>query len=167
MRLLSLCLITLFVIGFSPACTFSAMAQQLRAVKWPEVKSLLQEKNDSADSAFWATWCRPWVTELLHFEKTRKELSGKNRLRLRYISLDFAADKFSVEAFVSRKLPGAGVWLLDETEHNKWIHQLDEKWSGVLPATLVFHPFTNNWIFAEGEINEEKLRSLIKKVNPY
>lgn len=168
MRLLSRSLITLFAIGFSPAVPFSAMAQQLRVVQWPEVKSILQEKNDSLLILhFWATWCRPCVAELPHFEKIRKELSGKNRIRFRYISLDLAEDKFSVEAFAAKKLPGASVWLLDETDYNKWIHQLDEKWSGALPATLVFYPSTNNRIFAEGEVNEEKLRSIIKKVNPH
>lgn len=142
-------------------------AQHVRLVKWPELEAVINGKNDSTTVLnFWATWCKPCVAELPHFESIRKSHFSNKPVRFLYISLDFAEDKSRLEAFAARKLPGASVWLLDETDYNKWIEKVNPGWSGALPATLVFHPFTNIRIFAEGELHEEKLLSIIHKVTP-
>ncbi len=87
-------------------------------------------------------------------------------VRFFYISLDFAAEKNSrLDPFIRRKIPGAPVLLLNDTDYNRWLGNIDSLWSGSLPATLVFHNLRKNRIFADGEISEAKLRSMIENVN--
>ena len=143
-----------------------ALAQHSRMVTWAQVDSILKEKTDSITVMnFWATWCKPCVEELPHFEKTRKTMKDK-AVRFIYISLDFAAEKSSrLDPFIRKKMPGAPVLLLDDTDYNRWIGKIDSQWSGSLPATLVYRNLQKNRIFADGEISETKLRSMIENVN--
>lgn len=134
-------------------------------VQWPELESLLLEKCDSITVMnFWATWCKPCVAELPYFEKLRKEMAG-SKVRFVYVSLDFADEQTKrLDPFIERKLSGARVWLLNETDYNQWIGKLDPGWSGGIPATLFYHHSTKKRIFAEGELSDEKLRSNLKSV---
>jgi thiol-disulfide isomerase/thioredoxin len=143
-----------------------AFCQQAEKADWPRLETLLREENDSITVLnFWATWCKPCVAEIPHFEKVRKEYQGKP-IRFIYISLDFAEEKEKrLDPFVARKMPGARVWLLTETDYNRWISRIDPDWSGSLPATLLFHHLTKKRIFADAELSEEKLKSYIQQIS--
>ena len=133
---------------------------------WPRLERLLKQENDSITVLnFWATWCKPCVAELPHFEKVRKEFQGKP-IRFLYISLDFEEEKEKrLDPFVAKKMPGARVWLLTETDYNSWISRIDTAWSGSLPATLIFHHSTKKRIFADAELSEDKLKSYIQQIS--
>ena len=141
-------------------------AQKVPLVLWSDIESFLAEPSDSVTVMnFWASWCRPCVAELPHFEKLRKENKFKN-VRWVYVSLDFADEKAkSLEPVVEKKLQGARVWLLNETDYNQWMGKIDEKWSGSIPATLFYNHSTKKRIFAEAKLSESKLLSLIKEVS--
>lgn len=112
---------------------------------------------------FWATWCKPCVAELPHFEHIRKDYSRKP-VRFLYISLDFAEEKEKrLDPFIARKLPGARVWLLNETSYNDWIGRISPDWSGAIPATLFFQHSTKKRIFADSELSTEKLQSILEQ----
>jgi len=152
------------------ACLFCAVSkvsgQASVLADWPRLEKLLAEENDSITVLnFWATWCKPCVAELPHFEKVRKEMKEKP-IRFLYISLDFADEKIRrLDPFIEKKLPGARVWLMTETDYNRWISLIDPKWSGSLPATLLFHHSTKKRIFADAELSESKLKSLIEQIS--
>jgi len=136
---------------------------QSRLVRWNEVEAILKEPGDSLTVMnFWATWCKPCVAELPHFEKVRLEMK-EQPIRFFYISLDFAEEQNKrLNPFISRKMPGARVWLLDESDYNQWINKIEASWSGAIPATLFFQQSTGKRIFASGEMSEDKLRHEIQ-----
>jgi thiol-disulfide isomerase/thioredoxin len=146
--------------------TSRAICQQAELAEWPRIEGLLRQENDSITVLnFWATWCKPCVAEIPHFEKVRKEFEGRPILFI-YISLDFAEEKEKrLDPFVARKMPGARVWLLTETDYNRWISLIDPNWSGSLPATLIYNHSTKKRIFADAELSEDKLKSYIKQIS--
>lgn len=155
----------LFALCLAPAFKFPKVQAQTRIVQWQDVEKVLQDTSDSLTVMnFWATWCRPCVAELPHFEKLRKSYRSKP-VRFLYISLDFSEEIAKrVNPFVEKKLSGARVWLLNETDYNHWIGRLDPQWSGSIPATLLLHPPSKRRIFIAEELSEEKLKSHIEQI---
>jgi len=133
-------------------------AQKAKIVKWNEVQELLAASTDSLTVInLWATWCKPCVKELPHFEQARAQFKDKP-VRFRYISLDFASDKSArLDPFIKKKLPGAHVWLLDETDYNTWIEKFDITWGGAIPVTLFLNNAKKFRIFAPTELTFEQL----------
>lgn len=162
MRILSLFLLVLILTLFPR----KAVCQESLLADWPQIEKLLGEQHDSITVLnFWATWCKPCVAELPHFEKVRKELENR-AIRFIYISLDFPEEKEKrLDPFIRKKIPGSRVWLLTETDYNRWISRIDRDWSGSLPATLLFHHSTKKRIFADKELSEIKLKSLIQEIS--
>lgn len=137
-------------------------AQTVPVIRWAQMDSLLRSPDDSLTVLnFWATWCKPCVEELPHFEKLRKQWAGKP-VRFVYISLDFANElKTRVQPFVSRKLAGASVLLLDETDYNQWINRIDPSWGGGIPVTLFFNNPKKIRIFADRQLTEDQLQEIL------
>jgi thiol-disulfide isomerase/thioredoxin len=163
MKVLSGCL--LFFVLFRPIAWSQPPASRL--VKWLQMEKLLSDPCDSLTVInFWATWCRPCVQELPHFEKARKSFSGRP-LRFVFVSLDFAEEqKTRLDPFVHRKLPGAQVWLLDETNYNDWIDRISPEWSGAIPATLIVNNSKKIRIFATEMLSEPDLFRIIESNLP-
>ena len=145
------------VLSFSMLPSVSK-AQSARIIHWPEMQAMLADTTDSLTVInFWATWCKPCVQELPYFEKARASFSGKP-VRFRYISLDFAADfKSRLLPFISRKMPGAQVYLLDETDYNAWIDKVEPTWGGSIPVTLFINNPKKIRKFASSELGYEQL----------
>lgn len=154
-----------FILFLSLALQAPVLLAQTRIVHWADVEKVLQDTSDSLTVMnFWATWCRPCVAELPHFEKLRKSYRAKP-VRFLYISLDFSEEIAKrVNPFVEKKLYGARVWLLNETDYNQWIGRLDPQWSGSIPATLLLHPPSRKRIFLAQELSEEELKSHIEQI---
>lgn len=85
---------------------------------------------------FWATWCAPCIKEIPHFEKLQQEKKA-DKLKVLLVSVDFK-DRLekSVKPFVKRRELKNEVFLLDETDQQKYIDRIDKTWSGAIPATL-------------------------------
>ena len=115
---------------------------------------------------FWATWCRPCVKELPHFEKLHAELEGK-KARVILVSLDFIEDYGSrFKPFLQKKKLNASVYLLDEPKYNDWIDKVSPEWSGALPGTLVCPPDRSKNTFYEQEFETyEDLEKIIHELN--
>jgi thiol-disulfide isomerase/thioredoxin len=137
-----------------------------RIIKWGELEKIL---SDSADSTtimiFWASWCKPCLREIPVFEKIRKE-KNVQAIRFIYVSLDFAKEKAEkLDPFVKNNLLGAKVLLLDEPNYNNWLKKVEPDWNGSIPMTLVLNNSTKKRLFAESEITEQKLRSMIDSIS--
>jgi thiol-disulfide isomerase/thioredoxin len=89
---------------------------------------------------FFASWCVPCVKELPEF--TAFAAAHKTeKMQVIYVSLDFKKDiKQKLGPLSIKGVLGQNVYLLDETNANNWINQVDSTWGGDIPATL----FVNN-----------------------
>ncbi len=114
------------------------ISAQVPVIKLPELQKLLNSKSDTTYVVnFWATWCKPCVAELPHFEKLNAESKDK-KIKVILVSLDFKRDLNSrLKPFVEKNNLKSTVVLLDEPDYNSWIDKIDASWSGAIPATLV------------------------------
>jgi len=86
---------------------------------------------------FWATWCAPCVKELPVFD-TLQRMYESRPVRIILVSLDFPEDyRERLPAFVARKKPLPRIVWLNETNANKFIPEIDDRWSGAIPATMI------------------------------
>ncbi len=136
-------------------------AQEVKVIKYPELLDMMQ-KDESSEVViynFWATWCAPCVKEMPYFEKANTQ----NDVTVKFICLD---DRKKLEdrviPFLKRKNIQSQVYLLDETDYNEFIDKVDNRWSGAIPATILFDHSSDEKLFFEKEFTEEELESVIK-----
>jgi thiol-disulfide isomerase/thioredoxin len=137
-------------------------SQKPRIIKWPEMEKMLNDPSDSLTVInFWATWCKPCIKEIPHFEDIRKANSSKP-IRFLYISLDFSDQKKTrLDPFVKTRMQGAKVFLLDETNYDKWISKIDPGWAGGIPVTLFVNNSKKIRKFYNSELSESQLNEII------
>ncbi|MFD2513073.1 TlpA family protein disulfide reductase [Pontibacter locisalis] len=145
----------------------AASAQDVKVIKFNELQGL---RNSAADTLyvvnFWATWCKPCIKEMPYFEAVTQEYKDKP-VRVVLVSMDAAEDlENRVKPFVKRRELKSDVMLLDEVDANSWIDKLEPKWSGAIPATMVFNNKRKQYEFVEKELTKEELQSLIEKYKP-
>jgi thiol-disulfide isomerase/thioredoxin len=114
---------------------------------------------------FWATWCKPCVSELPDFMEVNRKFKTNPRFKMILVSLDMASEaKTSVRSFLLKNKIDAEVYLLDDNKRmNEWIPAIDKSWTGAIPATVVY--LNGKKIdFIEGKLSKEEL---IKIINNY
>ncbi|MEX0287586.1 MAG: TlpA family protein disulfide reductase [Flavobacteriaceae bacterium] len=122
------------------------------------LKPLLHQTDDKIHVInFWATWCAPCIKELPYFERVGQEQAGTVEVTL--VSLDMPGMwKKQLLPFIEKKKLQSTVVVLDDPKQNIWIPQIDDNWSGAIPATLIYtknqrrfyeKPFTYEELVAE------------------
>ncbi len=141
---------------------YTVKAQSIPSYKVDELMKRINNEDTLYIVNFWATWCVPCVKELPEFAKLEekyKELPVKILL----VSLDFKEELHKIPLFIQRrKLKSEVVWL-NETDANRFIPIIDNRWQGSIPATLLVasrHSYKN---FFEGTITASQLGLLIDK----
>ena len=125
-------------------------------------KEILQSKNDTLYVVnFWATWCKPCVTELPYFEQLHHTYKDQ-KFKVILVSLDL---KKSIESklipFLKSRDIQSEVVLLADTRANDWIDKVNPEWSGSIPASVFFNK--NKYQFLEQEFDSyESLESIVK-----
>lgn len=109
---------------------------------------------------FWATWCAPCIKELPYFEQMAAEMGDDVELTL--VSMDFEENlEKSLVPFVNKRdLKGDVIVVLAENEA-EMIEQVDPKWEGNLPATVIYNK--NKRIFKPNSLTYNELVSEIEK----
>ncbi len=100
-------------------------------------KQILQPSDSTLIINFWATWCKPCVAELPHFNELSNELKDK-KVKFLFVSLDFinTMDKSLLPFLKANPLNGT-VILLGDQDVNSWADKVDKKWDGAIPVTMV------------------------------
>lgn len=159
------CLIGLLLAGGRLA---PARAQSVRAVKLPALQELLARPTDTTYVVnFWATWCKPCIEELPTFERVRAAHAGRP-VQFVLVSLDFRSKLDpKVRPFVQQHKLGAILWLLDETDANQFIDQVEPVWSGAIPFTLVYNNARHHRQHFERPLTEAELTTAVKQVGGF
>ncbi|HEX5626303.1 MAG TPA: TlpA disulfide reductase family protein [Saprospiraceae bacterium] len=127
-----------------------------------ELLQLTEQKDDTFRVFnFWATWCRPCVAELPYFEKLNQK-PPHSKYRQYLVSLDFKEQlKKKLLPFIESRDIKTPVLLLDETNPDYWINQLEPSWSGAIPATLFTYQ-GQRWFEESSYESEAELRDSIQ-----
>ncbi len=130
-------------------------------LNYEQLKPMLHKNDDKIYVVnFWATWCAPCVKELPYFEKINKEYKDKN-VEVLLVSLDFPKKKETkLLPFIAKKNIQSKVVLLDDVNEQFWIGDISEKWSGALPATLIYSKGERK--FFEQSFTEEELQKEVQ-----
>jgi thiol-disulfide isomerase/thioredoxin len=137
---------------------------QIKIVKLPELKRVMDAPGDNIRVInFWATWCGPCIKELPLFEKLNRD---RKDIAVTLVSMDMDLDPNpeKVSKFVTKKKLASQVLVLDETNPNSYIAQIEKEWSGALPATIVINSKTGKRKFVEKELHEGDLEKLIDEI---
>ncbi len=135
-----------------------------QVVKLPQLKEILESKGSEIRVVnFWATWCGPCIKELPLFEKLTQEHPD---IQVTLVSMDLAVDPNPDKVFkyVARKKLKSRVLILDESNPNDYIDQIEQEWTGAIPATIVVNSKTGKRAFAGSELHEGELEKLIDQV---
>ena len=102
-------------------------------------KFLNQEDDKIHVINFWATWCKPCVKELPHFEALNKKYKDKG-VEVILVSLDFPKqyDK-KLKPFIVEHNLKSRVLALDDIDMNTWIPKVNKDWDGAIPVTLIYN----------------------------
>ena len=137
----------------------------IKVIQFDEIQKLLSTKSDSVYVLnFWATWCKPCVEELPHFEKITRDYKGQ-KVKVILICMDFKSKlKERVIPFVKKNGIISEVLLLNEPDYNSWIDKINPKWTGSIPATLILKGSTATNNFYEQSFEYEQLKIATDKV---
>ncbi len=108
--------------------------------QYAQLESRLQNGGDTTFVVnFWATWCKPCVSELPFFEELTQKTGGQ-KIKVLLISIDLKRDldKRLLPFVQSRKLQSE-VNLLADSDVNSWALRVDAQWDGAIPVTMIYN----------------------------
>ena len=155
----------LLLLGLSLPGTTQAQAP-VQPMRWAQAKEIIaNNESELLIVNFWATWCVPCVRELPAFQQVADEYRDQG-VRLLLVSLDFEEDmEKRVLPFVQNKgLQEYEILLITNDDANAWLGQVDESWSGAIPATLLVDNQGNYLDFHEAMMTYDELKEFI---HPY
>ena len=123
----------------SSALSVKASPSEVPIYSFSELEHLFHQSNDTTYIInFWATWCKPCVEELPYFEQLTSHYR-EEKVKVILISLDF---KKQIESklipFIKKHNLQSEVVVLYDPDANAWIDKVDERWSGAIPATIIY-----------------------------
>src|SRR5688500_17355903 len=140
---------------------FSVGGQEIKKIKITDLEKMIAESKTPLIINFWATFCKPCMEEIPHFQKLGRKYE-KDGVKLLLVSLDMKdAYPIQVNAFIKKKKIRIPTAWLDETNADYFCPRIDTPWSGVIPATLFINNRNNYRKFTEEPLSEEQLEKEI------
>jgi len=133
---------------------------------YAEVEPFFQQKNDNITYIvnFWATWCRPCISEMKHFEQLTRETS-RDDLQVVMISLDKTENVHTkLKDFVASRPLNLPVVSFTDNYFDGWIYKVDNAWQrSSIPVTLVYR--NGKRYFNKGQISSyRELKGIVDRV---
>ena len=117
--------------------SINCSAQHIQVIKFNELKQRVFNQSDTTYVVnFFASWCAPCLKEIPAFLQLIDSLQN-SKTKVLLVSVDFKTDaEKNLEPIINKyQLPP--IYLLDEPNGNIWINEIDNNWSGAIPATLI------------------------------
>jgi len=139
-------------------------AQNISSLKITDVVKYYSQQTDSIYIInFWATWCKPCVEELPYLQSVSKKYADK-KVKLLLVSLDLASFyPAKIASFAKKQNITADIAWLNETDADYFCNQVDKKWSGSIPATIIVNATTGYKQFYEQQFEEKEFEVELKK----
>lgn len=145
-----------FVLVFITAAT-TANSQEVAEWKLADLEKAVDSASQPTVINFWATFCKPCIAEMPHFQKLAGKYKEKG-LSLIFVSLDLPeAYPEKIRSFMKRLQVSSPVAFLNETNADEFCPAVDLSWSGAIPATLFINPKTGYRKFLEQGLDEASL----------
>ena len=126
----------------APERATAAAAPATLAAEWIDFAGLEQritaEHGRVVVVNFWATWCEPCREEFPGIVELQRRY-GARGLTVLSLSLDAPSDRDSeVRKFLAEQRPSFPVFIKTAGDPDEFINAVDPKWTGSLPATLIY-----------------------------
>lgn len=152
-----LSLLFILCIGFT-----NVKGQDIPKWKISDLEAYIKKSDKPTVVNFWATFCKPCIAEIPHFQKL-VEKYGTDNVQLLLVSLDMnEMYPEKITTFAHQFKFTAPIVFLDETNADIFCPKVDEKWSGAIPASLFINNKTGYRKFFEEEMPEEKFETELK-----
>jgi thiol-disulfide isomerase/thioredoxin len=148
-----LCL--LFLSTFCAAGGFA----QVKMLSLPQLQKRIHNPDTVYVVNFWATWCKPCIAELPHFEKLQAVYKNQP-LKVLLVSMDFESKLPAVKAFARTHKLATEVFLATRKSDQELIDGIDKDWSGALPGTLIVNAKKGIRQFHEQAFTYDELNKL-------
>ncbi len=148
----------------------NSVGRDVKVVNLRQFRQMLQNPSDTLYIFnFWATWCKPCIEEMPHFDNLQKDVVlGKNlanyNMKVVFVSLDNPKlMEKKVLPFIKENRYISEVVLLDAGEPDVWINEVSKDWTGSIPATLFLNNADGLKLFYEQEfVREQELRAVVQ-----
>ncbi len=127
-----------------------------------DIEHLFHQKTDTTYIInFWATWCKPCVEELPYFEQLTAQYQSE-KVKVILISLDFKKQiERKLIPFLKKHNLQSEVRVLYEPDANAWIDKVDPRWTGAIPATVIYKGERREF-YEQSFDNFEQINSIVK-----
>jgi thiol-disulfide isomerase/thioredoxin len=146
-------------------CTFllsgiSAYAQS-PVYNFEQFEQRIKQSNDTLYIAnFWATWCKPCIEELPHFETAAQHYKTQP-VKIILVSMDSKSRTTQVQDFISKNNYTSENFILSAGNPNVWIDKINSSWSGAIPMTVMYRNQQQVYFYEGDYASYELLNTVI------
>jgi thiol-disulfide isomerase/thioredoxin len=162
--LFKLYLIRSFILGIFLIGNSSLAKGQVapEILKFKKLEAIIAKTDDTTRVFnFFASWCLPCIKELPELESLAQEKKHE-KVKIIYVSLDFINSyQESLIPLMKKLALTQKVYLLNESDPNKWINEIDKNWSGSIPATLIVNHQKKQYKFIPYSISKSTLKKYL------
>jgi thiol-disulfide isomerase/thioredoxin len=153
-----------FILGLAfSSFSYLARGQTVPEIlKFKKLAAIIAKTDDTTRVFnFFASWCMPCIKELPEFESLAQEKKHE-KVKIIYVSLDFINSyQESLIPLMNKLALTQKVYLLNESDPNKWINEIDKNWSGSIPATLIVNHQKKRYKFIPNSISKATLKKYL------
>lgn len=151
----------LYILSFLMSAQF-ASAQVVPSLLFKDILKKVENSEGLVILNVWATWCKPCVAELPHFQKVQDSLRNQD-VHIIIASADFDTQLPNIKPFLEKRGLTLDACHIKDGGESAWIDLFDPSFSGAIPATA-FYLNGKKILFHEGDFTEEELFNIVNEI---